>query len=371
MKLFKKLSLLLLLLPLWALPTVASASYFFNYTGAVFTTTNAVEGNEVLMFSRNAKGKLHLLNSFATGGEGTGSGLGNQGALILTRDHRWLFAVNAGSDEISVFKVRRSGLKLVDVVPSGGIQPVSLTVKGNLLYVLHAGSDSINGFRINRTGTLSALPGSDKPLSSVGVAPAQIAFSPWGDQLVVTEKATNLITVFPVEDNGLPGDPVLNPSEGLTPFGFSFDRRGHLLVSEAAGGASDASSASSYEVNEDGSLEVISGAVPTTETAACWLVVAPNSHVAFTTNTGSGSITALKISRRGHLELQQDDGVAAYTVEGSRPIDMAFSANGRFLYALSATGGSISAFKVKGRGELLPIRSLTGLVETVNGLAAY
>ena len=362
--------LLTVILPVLAFSSTASA-FFYGHNGAVFTSTNAPDGNRIIMFTRNAAGYLHYYRSFATGGEGTGSGLGNQGAVVLSQDHQWLFAVNAGSNEISSFKVLRYGLKLVDVTPSGGDRPVSLTVDGDLLYVLNAGSDSIQGYTISEHGKLSALANSSKGLSGIGTGPAQIQFSPWGDALVVTEKATNQISVFLLDDNGLPGDAVVNASSGLTPFGFSFDRRGHLLVSEAAGGAPDASSVTSYDLHEDGSLEVIQGSLGTTETAACWLIVSRNGRFAFTTNTGSSTVSALQIDRNGNISLLQADGVAANTLPGSRPIDMASSRNGRFLYALSATGGSISAFRLNGKGELKPIRSVTGLVETINGLAAY
>ncbi len=367
----KKLLLLVsVLMPVWAFSSTASA-FFYGQSGAVFTSTNATDGNRVMMFHRTGTGHLRYFRSFATGGEGTGSGLGNQGALVLSQDHQWLFAVNAGSNEISSFKVLRYGLKLVDVTPSGGNRPVSLTVDGGLLYVLNAGSDSIQGFTVNEHGKLTALANSNKGLSGIGTGPAQIQFSPWGDSLVVTEKATNQISVFLLNDDGLPGDAIVNASSGFTPFGFSFDRRGHLLVSEAARGAPDASSVTSYDLHEDGSLEIIEGSLGTTETAACWLIVSPNGRFAFTTNTGSSTITALDIDRIGDISLKQDDGVAANTLPGSRPIDLASSSNGRYLYALSAAGGSISAFRLNGKGELRPIRSVAGLVETINGLAAY
>jgi 6-phosphogluconolactonase len=225
--------------------------------------------------------------SVATGGNGTDGGLGNQGGVILSEPHRWLYAVNAGSDSISVFRARMGGLTLIDTVASGGSQPVSLTRHDNLLYVLNAGSDSIAGFTINDNGTLSPLAGSVRSLSGTGTAPAQIGFTPRGDVLVVTEKATNTITTFLVAEDGRPGPAIVNPSAGETPFGFDFDRYSHLLVSEAAGGAPDASSLSSYEIQEDGTVVVLASAVPTTETAACWVEMSRNGRYAFTTNAGS------------------------------------------------------------------------------------
>jgi 6-phosphogluconolactonase (cycloisomerase 2 family) len=339
-------------------------------TSQVFTMSNAAAGNEILIFTHHPRYGLTYTGRVASGGEGTGTGLGNQGGLILSEHHRWLYAVNAGSDSISVFRVRKGRLTLFDTVASGGEQPVSLTRHKHRLYVLNAGSDSIAGFKIGYDGGLSPLADSVRSLSGAGTAPAQIGFTPWGDALVVTEKATSQITTFLVDDDGLPGPAIVNPSEGVTPFGFDFDRYGHLLVSEAAGGLPDASSVSSYEIQEDGTLAALASAVPTTETAACWVEMSRNGRYAFTTNAGSSSISAFKSRRDGSLTLTSDDGVAATTGPGSAPIDLALS-NRNYLFALSAADGTIAAFRVLGNRWLVPAAGATGLPNTVNGLAAY
>src|SRR5262245_50808107 len=106
--------------------------------GAVYTMDNAA-GNHVLAFQRGVNGELTGAGSFATGGAGTGAGLSSQGAVLLSRDNRWLFACNAGSSEISVLAITRNGLSLSDKVSSGGQMPVSLALRRNLLYVVNAG----------------------------------------------------------------------------------------------------------------------------------------------------------------------------------------------------------------------------------------
>jgi 6-phosphogluconolactonase (cycloisomerase 2 family) len=368
MNTLRKTLFLTLLLSLFgfALPAVAGG----QDVGRVYTMTNAADGNAILILAHRPYQGLINVGSVATGGNGTGSGLGNQGGLVLGHDHHWLYAVNAGSDSISVLRVRRNGLELIGTVNSGGEQPVSVTRHGDLLYVLNAGSDSIAGFTVNEDGTLSPLDDSVRNLSGTGTGPAQIGFTPWGDALVVTEKATNLITTFVLDEDGIPGSAVVNDSVGLTPFGFAFDRFGHLLVSEANGGATDASSLSSYEVEDDGTLNVLASAVPTNETAACWVVSSRNGRYAFTTNAGSSSISAFKSGRDGTLTLTTEDGVAGSTGEGTAPIDMALSSGGRFLYALSAKTGSIAAFRVIANHKLLPIAAVSGLPTGLDGLAA-
>ncbi len=163
------------LLSLMVSLTSPAAAASGNANGAVFTLTNAAAGNEVLMYNRSSDGSLAFDGAYATGGLGSGAGLGSQTALVLTENNRWLFAVNAGSNEISAFAVRRDGLKLVDVVDSGGELPVSLTVHKDLLYVLNAGgSGNISGFSIGKRGSLTPLAGSTQPVSNggIGAAPA-------------------------------------------------------------------------------------------------------------------------------------------------------------------------------------------------------
>jgi 6-phosphogluconolactonase len=339
--------------------------------GVLFTIDNAAGGNHVLAYRRAADGSLSSLGAFATDGIGTGGGLGNQGALVLSRGGRWLFACNAGSDEISVFRVTPHGLQLTDKVGSGGRRPISLAVHGNLLYVLNAGglvgdADNVTAF-LFLNGELSSLVGSTRSLSAANTDPAQISFSPDGNVLVVTEKATGIIDTFIVNDDGLIDEHQQFASVGQTPFGFAF-RRDVLIVSEAFGGAPDASAVSSYELADDGNLQVISTSVPTTETAACWIVVTRNGHFAYASNTGSGTLSVYEVSSGGSLSLLNADGVTGVT--GPGPIDMALSVNSHFLYALNSGDGTISAFRVNHNGSLSSLPGVNGLPSSANGLAA-
>jgi len=344
--------------------------------GAVYTMTNSSMGNSVIVFKRSADGRLMESGTYATGGLGSGDGLGNQGAVVLSQNNRWLFVVNAGSNDISVFSVRNSGLKLVDRIDSGGLRPISLAVDRRILYVLNAGGsvgdvDNISGFKIARNGTLSPLRGSTKPLSADSTGPAQIAFSNDGEAIVVTEKATNNILVYTVEGCGYVDGPKVYASEGMTPFGFAFGRRSQLFVSEAFGGAPDAGAVSSYVVTPEGDLEVVSSSVATNQTAACWVVVSKDGKFAYDTNAGSGSISGFRISHDGSIALLNADGRTGVTGAGSGPLDMAFSSNGRYLYSLNGGNNTISAFRVKKDGQLIPIDVAAAVVPAgANGLAA-
>jgi 6-phosphogluconolactonase (cycloisomerase 2 family) len=327
-----------------------------NDKGSVYTLSNAAAGNAVVAYTRAGNGKLSFKAQYNTGGLGSGAGLGSQGSLVLTDDHRWLLAVNAGSNQISVFAVKPSGLSLTDVADSNGEMPVSLTVHDDTVYVLNeGGSGNISGFLLDHHGKLTGLHGSTRNLSNggAGAAPggAEIAFSPDGNTLVVTEKATNLIDTFRVR-HGIAGQVNTHASSGMTPFGFAFSPRGTLVVSEAFGGAAGASALSSYRVHEN-QFSVISPSVGTTQTAACWVAISRNGKFAYDTNAGSATISSYTIDKDGSLSLL--NATAGSTGAGSSPIDMAFSDNGAFLYALGGASHTISAFRMQSDGSLVAI----------------
>ena len=276
----------------------ASAAAPADAPGAVYALTNQADDNAVATFSRAGDGSLTWLGSVATGGLGAGSSLGSQGALALSADGRWLFAVNAGSNDVSTFRIDGSGLALTSRVGSGGVRPISLTVHGNLVYVLNAGGGgNISGFTVRNDGLLVPVTGSTPSLSGSAVGPAQVSFSPSGQWLVVTEKATSRLDVFAVGSDGVASSATSSASAGGTPFGFAFGHRDELFVSEAAG------SASSYVIGGTGSLRVASGAVSTHQGAPCWAVVTKNGKYGYTANAQGGSISGFAIDNDGAISL--------------------------------------------------------------------
>jgi 6-phosphogluconolactonase (cycloisomerase 2 family) len=274
-----------------------------------------------------------------------------------------LYVVNAGSNTISVFKVKPRDLEFMGSVDSGGLQPVSLTVDGDLLYVLNAGGgvggeDNITGFMIEPDGMLQPLAGSTQPLSAANTSPAQIGFSTDGNVLVVAEKDTSKIDTYVVDDDGLAGPPTVFDSAGTVPFGFSFSKRNRLYVSEAG-----TSSASSYKVYPDGGLEVISPVVGNFQAGVCWLVVTENGRYAYTTNAGTGNISLFNIDRDGTISYD----VSADAIGGV--IDEALTNNSRYLYALSSGAQKIFGFEVGSDGQLTKVEEID-LTTGANGLAA-
>ncbi|MEZ5286771.1 MAG: beta-propeller fold lactonase family protein [Vicinamibacterales bacterium] len=285
--------------------------------GAVYSATNSPSGNRVYVFNRLLDGRLVPDAEVPTGGAGSGDGLGNQGGVVLSRNERWLFVVNAGSHSVSVFRVQHRGLRLTDVEPSRGLRPVSITEHRGVVYVLNAGSDSIAGFRLGHDGRLRYIDGSTRALSGAGTGPAQIAFAPDGDVLMVTEKATNKITTFQVDAHGNPGLAQVFDSNGQTPFGFAFGRRGGVRI----GGLRRRTGRERGLVARPGRCRTGEHHHPSAannQSALCWLAVSPNGRVLYGTNTGSGTISAWRIGFDGELELL-GNGVAGVT--GGAPID--------------------------------------------------
>ena len=330
--------------------------------GAVYTLTNQVAGNAVAVFTRGADGRLTAAGTVATGGAGTGASLGSQSAVSLSNDGRRLFAVNAGSNDVSVFAVSPAGLALASRTASGGTLPISLTVHGNVLYVLNAGG-SISGFTVGTSGDLTPIAGAILPLSGSTVGPADVQFSPDGRHLVVTEKNTNLLDVYAVDASGVASGPTTTASAGGTPFGFAFGLRNDLFVSEAAG------SASSYVLDASGTPALVSGAVSTHQGAPCWAVVTADGRFGFTGN-GAGSVSAFAIAPDGAISLVDANGGTALI--GSGINDIALSHNSRYLYVLQ-TGGAqaIHAFRVAADGHLTALGPVAGLPAGTRGLAAF
>jgi 6-phosphogluconolactonase len=341
-------------------------------SGDVYVMTNQSGGNSVMVFHRDASGALTFAGSFATGGNGIGTGadpLGSQGAVVLSEDSRLLLAVNAGSNSVSIFAVSGDQLRLLNTVPSGGTMPVSVTVRHDLVYVLNASeTPNVSGFIIDsETNRLAPLAGSTRNLPGGGAAaPAEVSFAPDRSVLVVTEKATNRVDTFTLDD-GLAQPGVSFPSNGITPFGFAFAHDDVAVVSDAGSGAGTAA-VSSYEVDEDGQLAVVTPALGDTQTAACWVVVPRNGRFAYTSNTGSGTISSYRISEDGHLALLSV--VAASTGTGSILVDMALSDNGRFLYVRGAGNGDVAGFRIGADGSLTPVGSASGVPAGAQGIAA-
>ena len=330
---------------------------------SVYTLSNQAGGNQVMVFDRGSNGALSFKTSFSTGGSGTGATLGSQGALALSSNKQWMFAVNAGSNDISVLQVTEDGLALKDKKPSGGTNPISISNYNNLVYVLNAGADpNISGFYLGNDGTLTPIANSTTPLKDKAPGPAQISFANNGSVLVITEKTGNKIVSYNLSASGTPGDLHEITAASSTPFGFAVGNNGNIFVTEAGQGA-----LSVYNVGQS-SISLVDGPVVTNQKAACWAVITENGNFVYVANAASNSISGYRVSSLNHVTLLNASGVTAVT--GSSPIDEALSERSRFLYVLNSVSHNISSFSVEDDGSLSPIGTAGTLPTGTVGLAA-
>ena len=340
-----------------------------NAGPAVYVQTNDATSNELLAFQRRADGRLAPGGRFATGGRGTGQPhLPSQGSIVLSEDGSQVLVVNAGSDELSLFAVEDGGLRLTDRVASGGARPTSVAVSGDLVYVLNNGTPNVTGFRIE-DGRLVELEDSTRSLSADDADPAQVSFSLDGRTLLVTERGTNSISAYAIDERGYADGPTTISCPGETPYGFDFTAQGGVIVTEAFGGAAGAAAASSYSLTDPGKLAPVSGSVGDTRSEVCWAAVTNDGRFVYVTNFGDGTISSYEIAGDGSLQLR--DAVAASTRLGEKGVrDEVITRDGAYLYAIDADAQKLFGWTVNADGSLVSIGAFEGLPENVAGLAA-
>ena len=342
----------------------------------VFVQTNELSGNNVVVYDRGADGRLSRAGTYATGGNGGAAlpgtesdHLASQGSLVYDAGHSLLLAVNAGSDSVAAFKVQGDRLKLEDVLPSGGQFPASIAVHGDLVYVLNSGGVGIvQGFRIQGHKVV-AIPGSARALGLANgnppfflTSPGQVGFTPDGQQLLVTTKAsTSTIDVFSVQQDGrLSTAPVVNPSAAPVPFAFTFTPSGRLADGEAG-----ASAVTTYAIQADGTL-TDPKSQSDGQVALCWITPARGYY--YVANTGSNTLSGYTIAADGQPSLVGATGVVATTEPG--PIDLAASSEGDFLYGETGLTSTVDEYQVESDGSLTKLGTVTGLPPGVEGIAA-
>ncbi|KAI0565595.1 WD40/YVTN repeat-like containing protein [Gracilaria domingensis] len=377
-----------------------------DFVGGVYAMSNNVTENTLVVYARRRNGTLKLLDpALRTGGKGAilrddvgVDPLISAFSVIITPDYRFVLAVNAGSQSVSVFKVLRDfSLRLVHVQPVPGFGPNSIAVSGNLVYVASIEMDGtfddllsqtgvLSGFRLSATGKLFPILGSQRQLTS---RPAAIQISPDHRSLVVSNVLSSLtafgtgileeIVVFSVANDGmLSMTPVaratsteLNNAEDRNlpnPIGFEIVRLlgvQYVIVPEvrdivAADGMSpplnQSASVSTWRLESDGrlfpvQLDVLVGSsLSSGQTASCWIEFSADLDNFWISNTGSDSLSAFSF-KKGISTLEEE-----VVATGSLPTDLWRSRDGRFLYQLFS--GAVGVFKVAKRGKGARLREI-------------
>jgi 6-phosphogluconolactonase (cycloisomerase 2 family) len=339
--------------------------------------TNAADKNEVIAYTRAANGTLGDSVSFDTHGRGSGGitdPLESQGSLTLSQDHSLLFAVNAGSGDVTVFGVHKNNLAFLGTTPSGGAQPSAIAEHQGLVYVLNSGgAGSLVGFNLNPGGQLRQINNSTAFLTGTTTGGASLAFSPDGQFLVVTERVANNVDVFHVQADGTLSPIVVNANPAPGTFSVAFAPEGVAIVSETgAAGVTNGSAISSYKVNSNGTLTPITQSLPTFAAGNCWDAITPDGRWVYTSNSGSDNISGFNIGKNGTLTPIAGT-ILGNNPSGSHNVDIAVSSDGKFVYTINSQSGNIGVFAInQNDGTLTNLGQAGSLPKSVgfNGIAA-
>jgi len=341
----------------------------------VFVMSNNADRNEVSAFRRESNGNFRR-SDYATFGRGTGGindPLESQGSLVLSTDRKLLFAANAGSGDITVFRVEPNTLAFSQKVPSGGSQPVSIAQRGNSLFVLNSGgAGSVVGFSLDQAGRLHRIANSTAFLSANATGGASISISPDGNFVAVVERIANKIDTFRIKADGTLAKAVVTPSTGPGAFSAQFAPDGKLIVSETGpSNIPDGSAISSYTVQPDGSLSAVSQSVATDGAANCWNAISPDGARVYASNAGTSNIAGFSIGQGGELK-PLNGTIVGSNPDGSTNLDIAISSDGKFLYSLNGIVGTVGVFAIQPDGTLTEVTQIEGLPQAAgfNGIAA-
>jgi 6-phosphogluconolactonase (cycloisomerase 2 family) len=376
-------------------PAAAKQKKHPEPVGAVYTETNDQVANKVMKFDRYADGRIKRRQVIRTGGQGARQPqpgcdppggcpiLDTSGEVLVTPNGRLVFAVNAGSNTITAFRVTPRGMKRVDQQDSGGVFPESLTIHRNKLYVLNENSASIAGFRFSSKGKMKPIAGSVQSLSAGAEnLPRQIGFDRTGRMLAVTLFKANTIDTFVLKADGTPNTAVPRAtiaSSSPLPFGFAFDPKNRLVLSQVKS-LTEFGDTSTYGVDpKSGKLTPID-TESSQSGAPCWVEITNDGRYVFVVNAaateagGTPTVTRYGLGSGGSLNFlgltQPDQGEFVRT-------DDALSRDSRYLYVLApsvidAGTSHIDQYRVTKSGNLKLIRATPStLPPSVSGLDAF
>jgi 6-phosphogluconolactonase len=319
--------------------------------GTAYTQTNDPAKNQLIVFDRLSDGTLkqrQVVDTGGLGGQQLQPGctpncpiLDTQGEIAAAPGEHVVFAVNAGSDTISSFLETPWGLFLIDRISSGGDFPNSLTVHGNTLYVLNSNSGTIKGFKFGPLGFMVPIPGSTQslignPPPESGVNARQIGFDNTGRVLTVSVLGASLINTFKVDAFGRAGPATVPPANSQTPlpFGFAFDPKNHLVMSEVAA-LPGTGFTSTYNLNTGNATLTPIDSKSSNGQAPCWVVVTNNGKYAFVVNTGGGAPSTIARYRLGNDGTLTSLGNTGPNGDEFARTDEDLSRDSKYLYVLN------------------------------------
>jgi len=390
------------LMPLAAAALVAppAARAASSSVGMLYAMTNQT-ANQIVVFARGADGSLGEVERVNTGGTGSPSGnppfpqnhldADHEIRLTATASGTLLFAVNAGDNTVSSFRVDPRGLlTLADRKSSGGVHPVSLDTYNGLLYVVNEldpkGHD-ISGLRYTAAGILTPIPGSTRSLATPFTLnmppgfygeplPSQVSFSPDGRELVVIERTSNnfqgQLDTFAIARNGKARDVQVNASNAPIPFGLAWDNNGHLIVANAGPPPPPFAMSSASSYSWSGTTLTPIDNQSSHASASCWVSITNDGSYAFMSNQLSNDVARFALGSNGQLTWLSGNAPTS-----GHAADTALSPDSHYLYVLdvlnaNGSGGAlIDSYRVRPGGKLLHVATTDpGIPDGASGLVS-
>ena len=289
--------------------------------GVVYVESNvaAAPGNQILGYRRDALGRLTPLpgSPYSAGGAGISPtfNLGpydSDSEIITNEDRTRLFATNGGSDSIAVFRFRENGA-LVPIAgspfPSGGSNPVGLTLSGDKLVVVNQDNDpghpgrylpSYSTLRMAENGSLRPIRGASFTLD-LGSNPTQAYATPQNPRHVFgCDFLGGVLRSFEVMDSGLlrqvDAQPLPPDEFGLSgappfPLGVWSHPKARILYV----GFVTINRLGVYRYDDRGHFRFLRS-VPNSGNAICWLRTNKEGTRLYTSNTADPSLSVYDIS---------------------------------------------------------------------------
>jgi 6-phosphogluconolactonase (cycloisomerase 2 family) len=401
--------------------------------GHLYTQTNEVK-NAIIHYRWSPNGSLAEVERVATGGAGSGelspiyhvnrpNDYEGAGSVILTPDHRFLFATNGADNSVSSFAVDKEGrLTLLDVKPTGntelgGAKSLTYAPLSRTLYVLHtSGPDYLRLMSVDGEGKLTPRPEkySVNTMDWNNRVPTMVVLSPDGRFLFVGTTfdefpsrknpdgslvlwipdkhgavhviASNApdpdgIVVFPVGEDGALREPSFYDAGGASPFYIAFlhNRPDTFVVGYAV-----SNGVSIGKFDADGKINI--GPLVNIDTSAgvpselCWLAVTPDDRLVFTTNFGYSDLSSFRIDGDTVSKAKDPaspkvpgDGTfrAIDGVVSSGPSDSWISPDGAYLYQIYGNASKLVGYAIGQDGSLNEVTSVKIPYNSPEGLAGF
>lgn len=371
-------------------------------SNVLYVESNNIDQNSIIAYHRNTDGSLSSITGspFLTGGQGVGNPdqiLGpddSDQSIMVSSDHKKLFAVNSGSNTIAVFNIAEDGsLSTVpgSPFPSGGTNPVSIGIAGSYLYVVNKnenpsypsiGTPNYTSFSIAADGSISSVPGSTIN-TAAGVSPSQALISKdqkflFGTDFFGPMKGLGTLRSFLINSNGTLTPAIGTPKKltGVDSTGAALGLASHPSKNILYVGHVMRDTMGVYTYDNSGELTFIKG-VKNSGKAICWIKINADGSKIYTSNTGDGSVSYYNNSDPlNPIEIQKVvlkdlgpsfiDGKGKTQIISSAPFQLSLDPLEKYLYVINQRVTTEASYTGGNTLHILSISSDGSMMESLN-----